>query len=77
MAENPGIKGMYNDDYSILLYQVRADGIDRYDFFQIKDLVESINFPSEVTIKYQGYVPQDLEMEQMFGADILKTTLLS
>ncbi|MFC1768308.1 RND family transporter [Nanoarchaeota archaeon] len=76
IEENPSINSNFNDDYSIAKTSVRANGFDPWQFYDLKNEVESIPFPKEISIVYQGAAPRDVELEQMMGSDTMKTALI-
>jgi len=72
IINQPG--GDYNEDYSIARLTVRADYINRGEYYSMMRELDGVNFPEEIQITPQGPVPEDIEFEQTMGADAMKTT---
>ena len=74
--DNPDAKSQYNNDYTVALFTPRADLIDRDQYYELMKELDGVKFPEEVTIVPQGPIPEDLEFEEIMGADTIKTTLV-
>jgi len=74
--ENPDIRSKYNDDFSLVMYTLVFDGINRERYYELLREMDSVEFPKEVSVVPQGSVPEDIEFEQVMLGDTNKTTIV-